>query len=295
VTGQRPIFALLMRLGSTLIFAVMFALIKYGSERGLPVTEIMFWRQALTVPLILLWLTATGGLGRLRTQRIGSHALRALVGTTNMAITFTATTLLPLAVSTTLGFTTPLFAVMLSYFYLKEHVGKWRWLAVLLGFIGVLIICQPGNQAINWLGTSLMLLGGFITAIINYQLRDLGRTEEAIRTVFYFGLFGMLLTLPGEVLDQQPHDAESWAILLGLGITGALGQILLVTSLRHGAVVSVLVVDYATLIWATLLGWLVWDHLPNAATWFGAPLIVAAGVVIAFREHHLRKQANLAV
>jgi drug/metabolite transporter (DMT)-like permease len=159
----------------------------------------------------------------------------------------------------------------------------------------VLIICQPGNEAVNWPGTSLMLIGGLIVAIINYQLRDLGRTEEAISTVFYFGLFGVLLTLPGELYSMQRHNAEGWAILLGLGVTGALGQMLLATSLRHGAVVSVLVVDYVTLIWAILLGWLVWDHLPNAAMWLGAPLIVAAGVVIAIREHHLRKMANLAI
>jgi drug/metabolite transporter (DMT)-like permease len=291
VTGQRPIFALLIRLASTVVFAVMFALIKYGSDRGIAVSEIMFWRQAITVPLIVFWLAATKGLHRLRTQRIGSHALRAVVGTSNMAMTFTGTTLLPLAVSTTLGFTTPLFAVILSYFYLHEHVGKWRWLSVVLGFIGVLIIAQPGNEAVNWLGTSLMLTSGLVVAIINYQLRDLGRTEESICTVFYFGLFGMLLTLPGELYTMKSHNAEEWAILLGLGITGALGQMLLASSLRHGAVVSVLVVDYVTLIWAILIGWLVWNDLPNAATWLGAPLIVSAGVVIAWREHRLRKSA----
>ncbi len=289
VIQQRPLFALLLRLISTVIFAVMFMLIKYGAEQGLSVPEIMFWRQAMTAPAILLYLTATSGLHRLKTERLGSHAARGAVGMTNMSITFTATTLLPLAESTTLGFTTPIFAVILSALYFRQHVGKWRWTAVLLGFVGVVIIAQPGGHEVNWLGTALALTGGLIVAVINYQLRDLGRTEEPIRTVFYFGLFGVTVMSPALLFSDWGHSPLQWAIMIGLGFTGLFGQMLLAASLRHGAVVSVLVMDYATLIWAVGLGWLVWADLPTRAMWLGAPAIIGAGIIIAVREHRLHK------
>jgi drug/metabolite transporter (DMT)-like permease len=289
--SQRPLFALFLRLCSTLVFAAMFALIKLGGERGIAVPEIMFWRQALTPLAIGGWLWWGGGLQRLRTARMGAHGLRALVGSTNMAMTFTATTLLPLAVTITLGFTTPLFAVLLSAFWFRQHVGPWRWLSVLLGFAGVLAIAQPGGGHVNLLGAGLALAGGCVVAVINYQIRDLGRTEEPIRTVFWFGLFGTAVTLPFLPWFATAHPLADWSILAGLGLTGLVGQMLLTASLRHGAVVSVLVVDYVSLLWATLLGWALWNQFPHAATWLGAPLIVGAGLIIVWRERVLHRAA----
>jgi drug/metabolite transporter (DMT)-like permease len=286
---QRPLFALFLRLCSTLVFAAMFALIKLGGERGIAVPEIMFWRQAMTPLAIGGWLWWGGGLQRLRTARIGTHGMRALVGSTNMAMTFTATLLLPLAVTITLGFTTPLFAVLLSAFWFRQHVGPWRWLSVLLGFAGVLVIAQPGGESVNLIGAGLALAGGCVVAVINYQIRDLGRSEESIRTVFWFGLFGTLVTLPFLPRFATAHALADWGILLGLGLTGLVGQMLLTASLRHGAVVSVLVVDYVSLLWATLLGWVLWSQLPPAATWLGAPLIVVAGLIIVWRERVLHR------
>ena len=289
--SQRPLFALFLRLCSTLVFAAMFALIKLGGERGIAVPEIMFWRQALTPLALVGWLWWGGGLQRLRTQRIAAHGMRALVGSTNMAMTFTATTLLPLAVTITLGFTTPLFAVLLSAFWFRQHVGPWRWLSVLLGFAGVLAIAQPGGGHVNLLGAGLALAGGCVVAVINYQIRDLGRTEEPICTVFWFGLFGTAVTLPFLPFFATAHALADWSILAGLGLTGLVGQMLLTASLRHGAVVSVLVVDYVSLLWATLLGWALWNQFPPAATWLGAPLIVGAGLIIVWRERVLHRAA----
>jgi drug/metabolite transporter (DMT)-like permease len=287
----RPLFALFLRLCSTLVFSAMFVLIKLGAQRGISVPEIIFWRQALTPPAIALWLWHSGGLSRLRTERIVAHGLRAMVGSTNMAMTFTATTLLPLAVTITLGFTTPLFAVLLSALWFREHVGPWRWLSVLLGFAGVVIIAQPGGGHVNLLGAGLALAGGCVVAVINYQIRDLGRTEESIRTVFWFGLFGTVFTLPFLPWFASAHDLTGWLILLALGLTGLIGQMLLTASLRHGAVVSVLVVDYVSLLWAALFGWWLWNQFPPAVTWLGAPLIIGAGLIIVWRERVLHRAA----
>lgn len=272
--------------------ATLLMLVKLAGQSGVALPEIMFWRQFLTVPAVLGLLGAMGQLDRLKTDRIASHAGRAMSGMTGMVCNFGATILLPLSVSTTLGFTTPLFAVILTALVLRDHVGPWRWTAVLLGFIGVLIITQPGREPINLLGGALGLASGLLVAIISFQIRDLGRTEEPIRVVFYFALFGsalMALSLP---FYMTAHTAYQWLLLIGCGLTGLIGQLFLTASLRHGAVASVIVMDYLALIWATLYGWVFWDHLPSAATWLGAPLIIAAGILITWREHKLAKSLS---
>jgi len=288
---QRPILALFLRICAALALATLLMLVKVAGESGVSLPEIMFWRQAPTVPLILGWLWWTNGLHRLKTRRLRAHGGRAVVGTTNMIFNFTAAILLPLAESTTLGFTTPLFAVLLAGTVMRQHVGPWRWTAVALGFLGVVVIAQPGNEPISTIGAAAGLLAGFLIAVINFQIRDLGRTEEAICTVFWFGVFGTVLTGAALPFFATTHSPQQWVLLLSLGAVGMFAQILLTASLRYGAVANIIAMDYTALIWATAYGWLIWDRLPPATTWLGAPLIIAAGLIIAWREHYLSRRA----
>ena len=243
----------------------MFMLVKLAGQSGIKLPELMFWRQAVPTVMILLWLGTTGQMHRLQTSRLSSHFRRASYGMVGMAFTFGAAMLLPLAVSTIFGFTTPLFAVILAATVFHGNVGKWRWLAVLLGFAGVLVIARPSAMPVSPLGAFAGLGAGFMVALVSHQLRDMGRTEATIATVFYFGLFGM--------------------VAIGLA-----GQMLMTAALRYGSVASVIVMDYTSLIWTTLYGWHVFGQMPPSTTWMGAPLIIAAGLVIAWREH----QASLA-
>lgn len=204
-----------------------------------------------------------------------------------MVCNFSAVLLLPLAESTTLGFTTPLFVVIIAALVLREGVGPWRWTAVVLGFAGVVIIAQPGHGHIPLLGGLIALAAALMTAMISFLIRDMGRTEEPLRIVFYFSLFGSVMMLAFLPFYATTHSASQWLLLLGIGAGGLGGQLGMTASLRHGAVASVAVMDYTMLVWATLYGWLIWDHLPPATTWLGAPLIILAGTVIAWREHHL--------
>ena len=290
---QRPTYALFLRLGAALSFATMAMLIKQAGEEGISLPEIMFWRQFLTVPLVIGYLLLIGQLERLKTQRIGMHATRAGIGMVGMVLNFTAVLLLPLAESTTLGFTTPLFAVVLAALVFREHVGPWRWAAVALGFAGVLVIAQPGQVPVSTLGTVAGLGSALMTALISFHIRGMSRTEEPLRIVFYFSLFGaamMSVLLP---FYASAHDPKQWLLLGGIGVMGMLGQLFVTGSLRHGSIASVMIMDYTSLIWATAYGWLIWDHLPPAATWLGAPLIVGAGVLVAWREHRLGKERNI--
>ncbi|MBW8754777.1 MAG: DMT family transporter [Sphingomonadales bacterium] len=268
-------------------------LVKRVGESGVSLPEIIFWRQAVSLPIILGYLAATGGMHRLRTRRIGTHSRRAMLGMLNMVFNFGATILLPLAESTVLGFTTPLFAVVLGALVLRDHIGPYRWVAVVLGFLGVLIIAQPGAEPVSTLGIVLGLLCALLLVVINYQIRELGRTEEPITIVFYFAAFGTPIAAIALPFFITAHSAQLWLELIAIGTVGTFAQLLMSASLRFGAVASVIVMDYTSLIWATLYGWVVWDRLPSAATWLGAPLIVAAGLVIAWREHRLGRQDAL--
>ncbi|MGH6786035.1 MAG: DMT family transporter [Novosphingobium sp.] len=289
--AQRPLFALMLRLVAVAVLASLFALVKYTVESGVAFAEVLFWRQVLTVPILLGWLAARGEVARLRTARLGAHARRAASGTFGMTLTFGAPLLLPLAVSTTLGFTTPLFAVLLSALVLRERVGRIRWLAVALGFAGVLVIAQPGQAAIPALGALVGLGAGFMVAVISIQVRDLGKTEEPLTTVFWFAAISspvLALALPFVVTGHTPLQ---WQLLLAAGALGCAGQLLLTAALRFGQVASVIVMDYTALVWATLYGWALWDELPPASTWLGAPLIIAAGAVVVWREQRLFRRA----
>lgn len=294
---QRPFLALGLRLAATLALATLYMTVKLLHQGGVALPEIMFWRQALSLPLLGGWLAVRGRLFSLYTRRLKTHALRTITGTIGMVCLFGAQVLLPLPVATILGFTTPLFAVLLTAIVYKSPPGRLRWMAVALGFAGVLIITAPGDGAslaggISPLGLAAGLCSGFLVAVISLQIRDLTSTEAPISVVFYFALFGTLLTLIPMLLYRTPHATDVWAGIIAMGVVGTLAQILMTAALRFGSAASVLVMDYATLIWTTIYGWTIFDQLPPAHTWAGAPLIVAAGMMIALREHRRIKAAR---
>ncbi|MFM2302217.1 MAG: Riboflavin transporter [Pseudomonadota bacterium] len=289
---QRPFLALGLRLLATMVLCTLVMVVKVTAQSGVAFPEILFWRQVPTVFLILGWLALRGEVSRLRTTRLPVHARRAVMGMTGMFFTFGAPLLLPLAVSTTFGFTTPIFAVILSALLLREAVGPVRWLAVALGFAGVLVIAQPGHAHIPHLGAAVGLGAGFMVALISIQVRDLGRTDESLSIVFWFAALSSPLLALALPFVMTHHTPWQWFLLLSGGVLGCIGQILLTASLRYGQVASVIVMDYTALVWATVYGWLLWNELPPASTWLGAPLIIAAGAVIAWREHLHHKRLS---
>lgn len=265
----------------------MLVCVKLVTESGVTLVETLFWRQLPTVPLILAWFAWRGRLGELRSERLPAHAGRATTGLAGMFLNFGAVTLLPLAEATTLNFTSAIWAVILSALILRERVGVWRWSAVALGFAGVLVIARPGQGDIAPLGAAVALGAAFMIALISIQIRDLSKTENPLTIVFWFAAFSLPLLGLAMPFVATAHTAYQWSLLAGLGLFGLLGQFLLTAALRYGAVASVIVMDYSSLIWATLFGWWVFDRLPPSATWLGAPLIVGAGLLIAWREHRL--------
>jgi len=287
---DRPLLALAMRLAGIAGFALMAAFIKLASDSGIHLLELIFWRQFTSLPIVLGWAMLAGGLSTLATSRPRAHAVRAGYGIVGMILNFGGVILLPLAEATTFGFTGPLFATLLSIVILRETVGIWRWSAVLAGFAGVVIIAQPGGGDIPLFGAAVALGGAFMIALIAIQIRDLSRTDKPLAIVFWFSVAAVVITAPILPFVHQPLSGEQWLLLLGIGLAGTWGQVLITMALRFGPVSSVIVMDYSGLIWATLLGWLIFSTLPTTATWFGAPLVIAAGIIITWRERVLSKQ-----
>ena len=284
---QNRLLGIGLRIGAATCFGFMAAMIKLGDEAGVSLPELAFYRFAFGLPPLLIWMGMTGNFGAWRTKRPLAHLGRGVIGLSTMVTAFAALTFLPLAESATIGFVAPLFSVILSALILKEPVGRHRWSAVALGFVGVLIVMRPSGGDLPPVGLALALAAALGVAGVTITIRTIGRTESTPTTVLWFTLFsmaatGMLLPAFGRV-----HDGPTWAILIALGLFGGMGQLFLTSSLRFAPVPVVVPFDYSQLLWAVLLGWALWDTHPPASTWAGAAVIVASGLYTLYREHKL--------
>jgi drug/metabolite transporter (DMT)-like permease len=282
-----------LRLVAMLMLATTYVCGKLLSDRHVGISEIVFYRQLFAWPVAAAWLLATMGPAAIKTKRFGMHVSRSTLGMIGMLLNFGAVARLPLAESTSIAFTMPIFATILSAMVLREHIGVHRWGAVALGFVGVLIMAHPDSQNLASIGVLVALAGAFVTAIISIVLRDLNRSEHAPTIVFWFTTISIpplgLLALT----SATAHDATQWALLVLLGMSGGAAQLLMTFALRFAPVSIVIPMDYSQLIWATAAGWVFWNSWPGAASWAGAAMIAAAGLYIAWREQVRRGAAAI--
>ena len=287
---QNRLLGIGLRIGATTSFAFMAAAIKLGYEAGASTVELAFYRFAFGLVPLLAWIGWSGNLGAWRTARPMAHVWRAVAGLTTMLLAFSSLAYLPLAESTTIGFAAPLFAVALSALVLKERVGPHRWAAVIAGFLGVLVVMQPQGADLPPIGLLLAVLAAFGVGVVTITIRQIGRTEDTQTTVLWFSLLSMLALSPLMIVTAELHDARTWAILVALGLFGGFGQLFLTASLRFAPVPVVVPFDYSQLLWAVLLGWLLFSDQPPATTWLGAAVIIASGLYTLYREHKLGRE-----
>jgi drug/metabolite transporter (DMT)-like permease len=297
IARPRPLLALFVRLLAAFALATMGMLVKLAGTRGAHLIELIFWRQLLTLVLLGAGLVLAGQVALLKTQRLPAHARRAASGLFGMIFTYGAVLLLPLAEATTLGFTAPVFAVLLAIILFHERIGPYRWGAVGIGFAGVVVVMQPFgalHEGVTLAGIAVGLVAPFMVALISFQLQDLNTTENPWSIVFWFAA----LTTPVAALALPfvagAHDPLTWALILGMGVVGAGAQMLLTTSLRFGSAAVILLMDYTALLWASFYGYYVFDRAAPASLWLGAPLIIGAGLLIAWRERQLAKAKRVA-
>lgn len=290
---DRILLAVTLRLMSAALFASMNAVIKLCEAGGASFGEIIFFRQFGAALLMIVVLATGPGFASVKTDRFGAHVLRTAMGLTAMTFTFNAILMLPLAESTTIGFTMPIFATILGALILREPTGWHRWAAVITGFAGVLIVAQPGGSAFPLLGALSGLAAAMTTASVSILLRTIAKTEATLTTVFWFSTLSLVPLGIVYTFVWQPHGALTWALLLGVGLIGGAGQLAMTGAIRFGPVSVVLPMDYSSLLWATLYGWLIFTVLPTPTTWIGAPIIIASGLYIVWREHVRRGRSPM--
>ena len=288
--SQNRLLGIALRIGATTCFGFMAAAIKLGYEAGATTVELVFYRFAFGLPPLLLWITWSRNPGAWRTERSLAHLWRAFTGLVTMVLAFSSLSYLPLAESTTIGFAAPLFAVILSALVLKEPVGRHRWSAVALGFVGVLVVMRPESAHLPAAGLALAVAAAFGVGVTTITIRQIGKTEGTQTTVLWFTALSMLATGALMPFHASLHDGATWAVLAALGLFGGIAQIMLTASLRYAPVSVVVPFDYIQLLWAVLLGWLLFGQGVPGSTWIGAAAIVASGLYTAWREHRLGRE-----
>lgn len=293
MSRQGTSYGMALRAAAALSFSLMYALMKWAATME-PVSagEMVFYRSIFGLPVVLFWVLSNGGgLAVISTRRPMVHVWRCVLGVTGILLIFQGLRLLPLADATTIGFTAPIFATLLSIVFLKEKVGRHRWTAVVLGFVGVLVLVRPGSEGAPPLGGLLFALGGaFVAASVTVTLRQLGKTEKATAIVFWFFVACALTGGALALFDGHSHTWPVLAVLAAGGLAGGLAQLLMTTSLQHAPVSALAPLDYLQMVGAVVLGWLLLGDAPTGATLIGAALIAGSGLYTAWRERVLRRE-----
>jgi len=282
--AQSPALGILLRVLAMALMAVLAAIVKACAERGVPVLEIIFFRNAFAFIPVMLYIWRTSGFGVLRTRRPGAHLTRSAVGLTGMICGFTAVSLLPLTQSTAISFSAPLFMVALSALILKEPVSLQRWLAVAVGFVGVLIMVHPDPKQFVGVGVLFAIAAAIGAAGANIAIREISRTEPGPTIVFYFTLAGAAVGLASLPFGWVMPSPGVLGLLVAAGLIGGTGQLLLTEAIRRAPVAVVAPFDFTQLVWAGLIGFLVWGETPAMLTLIGAMVVAASSTYILWRE-----------
>jgi len=249
-----------------------------------PMLEIVAIRNALVLLMILPSLGRSGGLRALATRRAGAHALRAGLSIGALLTFFAALRELPLATSIAISFASPLFMTVGSVLLLGERVGWHRWLAVVVGFAGVVVIAWPdAGGMISW-PAALMVLSSLFFALSMITVRWLARTETDIAMLFYQNAGMMLAGVAGLPFVWQAPTPAGLGVIAAMAVTLVIGQVFMIRAFRAAPVAVVAPFEYLELLWASLIGYAVWSEEPAEHVWIGAAIVVASGLYITWRE-----------
>ena len=295
-TIMQPLRGIIFKVMSVCMFMGMASLVKAASA-DVPPGQAVFFRSFFALPIILGWLAIRHELrDGWKTKNPLGHFWRGLVGTSAMGLGFTGLGLLPLPEVTAIGYAAPLLVVVFAAMFLNEDVRAFRLSAVALGMVGVLIVLSPrlsvgaSLNSSETLGAVVVLMGAVLAALAQVFVRKLVATESTAAIVFWFTITSSvmaLFTLPwGWVVPP-------WQVALMLvmaGLLGGIGQILLTSSYRFADASLVAPFDYTSMILALLIGYFIFDEMPTGTMLVGAGIVIAAGVLIIWRERKLGLQ-----
>ena len=280
---RSPLAAAGWMLAAVASFSLMDAGMKLLSAHYPPL-QVTLLRGAASLPFVLVWVLASAGVRSIVPVRWGLHLLRGVLGMVMIGCFVYALRRMPLSTAYTLYFVAPLLVAALSVPLLGERVGPRRWVAIGVGLVGVLVGAAPGGGWLVSLPGLMVLLAATAYAIAAVTVSLLTRTDTPQSMVVWFlaimAVGAGLAAIPGWV----PLRWEHAALILGMGLAGAFGQIALTSAFMRGDASMIAPLEYTGLVWVIAWDWLLWQTLPDAATWTGAAIIVASGLYLLRRE-----------
>ncbi|MGE5256448.1 MAG: DMT family transporter [Hyphomicrobiales bacterium] len=279
---SRPLAGGLMVLASALLFAGVGALVKVASS-VLPTEVIVFFRNAVATVFLVPWLMMRNSSLTLKTNCLHLHLLRAAAGLGAMYCFFFALKFLRLADAMLLCYTLPIFIPIFEWLWLREPVGRQTKVAVMVGFIGITLVLKPGSgmfQAAGLVG----LASGMLAALAIVGIRRMTVTEPVLRIVFYFTMFGTVVSsIPLAWTWQNPEGHMLWALCI-MGVLAVMAQICLTKGYSLAPAGQVGPFSYGNVVFAALLGWLIWGETLDGLTIVGAALTCLAGIIATYHS-----------
>ncbi|WP_375257614.1 DMT family transporter [Citreimonas sp.] len=294
-----PLRGIALKLSSVFLFTIMAALVKANAD-AVPPGQAVFFRSLFALPIIVVWLAMRGDLRTgLKVQRPMGHVWRGVIGVGAMGFGFAALGLLPLPEVTALGYASPMLTVLFAAALLGERLRLFRLSAVALGLVGVAVVMWPRLtldqlQGAATLGVICVLASAALRALVQIHIRRLVATEETSAIVFYFSLTATLLSLLSLPFGWTMPSAEVALMLVGTGLIGGVAQILLTSAYRTTEAAVLAPFDYASILFAILFGMAFFDEVPGSNVIVGSVIVMAAGVIIVWRERALGLQRGKA-
>ncbi len=284
---ERVPLGILFMLGATIMFSASSAVSKWliGTY---PAGEILFTRSATSLIACSLFVLPQTGFSVFRTRRVRDHFMRGISQTLSQTCLIIAFSMMPLAGAIAINFSAPLFATIAAIIFVHEKVGRARWAALLVGFLGVLVITNPGTGAFQ-LGSLFALANAILYGTVTAAVRGMSATESAETLTMYQMVFLTSLFALGLPFGFVAPDWKDALLLVFNGLGNGLGQYWWTRSLHLAPASAVGPFYYFSLVWATILGFALWGDLPTLSLVAGSAIVVGSGLVLLWRESRSRK------
>jgi len=291
--SQRPLFGVMAMVLSVITFAIMDALVKWLSA-DYPIYQIMFFRSAVALIPVSIFIMMAGGISILKTSQPGLHLIRCSLGVCAMGSAFTGISMMPLADAMAIFHSAPILMTALSVPILKERVGVRRWSAVIIGFIGVLLVVKPGSDVFSS-GAIFMVFAAFVVALGSNIIRVLSRLDDPACITFYFTfaatlVSGILSLLWGWIVPS----VTDLLLLMAVGILGGCGQYFMTVSFKNAELGLVSPLKYLMIVIGGVIGYLFWSEVPDQFSMLGIVIIIASGIYTMQRETRISRRARRA-
>ncbi len=273
------VFALI----AMMLFSCMAAIAKHFAD-SYSAFQIAFFRFFFALFPLFPLIVSSGGLDVFKTKRFPGHVWRSIVGTLSLISYFYSLQHLPLADAVAVSFTNPLFITLLSMVLLKEKVGLNRWIAIVLGFVGVVIIAQPDGLTLN-IGVIYGLVSSMFYALAMISLRTLGSTEKVLTTTAYFTILASCMLAVPAAFSWTPPSFIDLMIFILCGLLAGIGQLFLTSAYQNAPPSVISPFNYSSILWAVIIGFIAWGQIPALHVWIGSGLVIATGIYILQKQN----------